>query len=126
MAKSASDLLIDYGYTEVSDGLFVPGRPSSERWEKVDGGFNCYVPAAAGINGGDPWGKVLEGGLMQVPFTQTEAYKDASGLHPARQPEAFEWVWPEERVVEIYAHTAGANGNEWVRNEDGKIVKAKT
>ena len=120
---TAKELLLQYGYTEVSPGLFVPARPSSERWEKVEGGWHCYAPATAGFGGGDPWGKVLDGGLMQVPFTQTEAFKDASGLHPARNPEAFQWVWPEERVEEIYAHVAGPDGNEWVKTDDGKLVK---
>lgn len=63
---------------------------------------------------------------MQVPFSQTEAFALASGLHPARQPEAFEWVWPEKRLIEIYAHTAGPDGNEWVKTDEGVLVKEKS
>jgi hypothetical protein len=122
MAKNAETLLIEYGYTEVPVGLFVPQRPTSERWEKVDGGWHCYGPAVAGFGGGKPWGQPIQGSpLMRIPYTQAEPFANASGLHPADQPEAFEWVWPEARVVEIYAHVSKpGEGNKFVKVEDGK------
>lgn len=120
MPKQASTLLKEYGYTEVQDGLFVPARPSSERWERVEGGWHCYAPVAASFGGGEPWGRVLDLGLMQVPYCQSEAFASASGLSPSRNPAAFEWVWPEERLVEIYEHVATpGKGNEWVKTEAG-------
>lgn len=124
MAKDAAALLKDYGYAEVSDGLYVPGRPSSERWEKVKDGWHCYAVATPTIGGGQPWGKPLDGGLVQVPYTQSQTFENVSGLHPARNPEAFKWVWPEERVAEIYTYATplGADSPAY-RKVDGKYVK---
>lgn len=119
----AAALLKDYGYSEVSDGLFVPARPSSERWEKVKDGWYCYGPAGATFGGGPPWGKALDGGLVQVPYTQTEQYANVGGLHPAIQPEAFEWVWPDARLEEIYAHAPKEGPNQYRKTDEGKYVK---
>lgn len=137
MAKDAAALLKDYGYVELGDGLlsvkgellYIPARTSSERWEKTDGGWHCYGIAARPFGGGEPWGRPMGGDLVQVPYTQTEAFANVSGLHPARNPEAFEWVWPEERLVEIYEHATplGADSQAWRKEEteDGhKYVKA--
>lgn len=123
--QTTEDLLTAYGYSEISDGLFVRlNRPASERWISADGdGWYCYAPETPGIAGGDPWGDVIPGGLMRVPYRQTEAFKEASGLHPARNPECFEWIWPDERVHEIYAHAAAAEGNEWRKTDEGDFVK---
>lgn len=124
MPKTAAELLNDYGYTEVQAGLFVPARPSSERWEKVTGGWQCYAAPAPTIGGGEPWGRPLAGGLLQVPYTQSGTYAAVGGLHPARHPEAFEWVWPEERLVEIYAHVAvPGKGNLWRKTDEGEYVR---
>lgn len=122
---SAAELLVDYGYTEMEvDGrkVYTPARPSSERWEAVDGGFHCYGLPAAGFGGGKPWGRVLSPVLMQIPFKQSELFANASGLHPADHPDAFEWVWPSERVEQIYRYAPreGANSPQYVKVTDEK------
>lgn len=125
MAKTASQLLIDSGlYSEVQTGLFAPVRPSSEHWEKTEGGWHCYTRPTLSIGGGEPWGKVLDGGLMQLPFSQAPAFAEASGLHPARNPEAYIWEWPEERLVEIYTYASPDGDNPWRKTDEGKFVKS--
>ena len=139
---AAEALLLAYGYTTAGDGFYEPARPSSERWRKVAGGWECYASAGASMGGGAPWGRVLmletvaqdaDGnplqvatGFMQVPFTQSENYKNVSGLHPAANPEAFEWVWPDARLVEIYSHLAEPGGNKWVKVGDTYSQPAHT
>ena len=113
----AQSALEAYGYTLV-DGMYVrPNKESTERWQPVDGGFLCFRKES-------DWGKVVDNDLIQVPFTQNASYAGVGGLHPSRQPEAFEWVWPDERIVEIYTHT----GEGWVKTVDdsGKVVFNKT
>lgn len=117
-------LLKEYGYTEVNPGIFMPARPSSEVWVKVEGGWNCYAVASSAVGGGAPWGKRTDSGRVQVPFTQKTEFADIGGLHPANpEHEAmFEWVWPDERLVEIYTYAPKhGEGNQFtkVQNKDG-------
>lgn len=129
-AKGATDFLKAYGFTEIAPGMFLPARGSSERWELIEDGsgdFYCYAPAIPGVNGGAPWGQIVgDGPLMRVPYRQTEAFKDVSGLHPAAQPDAFEWRWPGDRVREIYQYApskadpeTGTLHNRWIKGDDG-------
>lgn len=120
---SAAELLIEYGYIEVAPGMFQPARPSSERWEATTGGWYCYTAISGGVMGGAPWGQKVSDALMKVPYKQSEVFANASGLHPATHPECFDWVWPEARIVEIYAHAPKNNeGNKYHKSEDGTLV----
>lgn len=114
---TAETLLLDYGYTKVGDDL-IPARPSSERWHKVDGGYECYALPTLTFGGGPPWGQLQEGGLVKVPYSQLPNFKQVSGLHPSVNPECFEWVWPEERLVEIYEHAPKSGPNPYVKVQD--------
>jgi hypothetical protein len=117
MAEIA-ELVGAYGYRQDGD-WFVPGRPSSERWQRVEGGYACYTPITAAFGGGMPWGRVVPGeGIMQVPWTQKPEYANASGLHPSVNPDTFEWVWSQERLEEIYEHAVPAGENPWVKETD--------
>lgn len=123
MAKKTETLLKEHGFTEVSEGKFIPERPSSERWERAGDGWYCYAPPSPTFGGGAPWGRAVSAALMQVPFKQRDSFANVSGLHPSDHPEQFEWVWPDERVNEIYAYavTDGDKGNQFVKvqNDDG-------
>lgn len=121
--KTVEKLLTDYGYREVGNGLFEPARPSSERWRNVPGGWECFSPPTIPFGGGAPWGRPIDGGWIQVPFSQKESFKNAGGLHPLENPEAFEWIWPEERLREIYEHTSGKDGNHWIKTDEGKFER---
>lgn len=95
---TTDELLLNYGYTGGPD-VFLPARPSSERWERTDGGWLCYR------------------GAEQVPFRCIQG-----GVNPQRPqdaPEAFEWVWPDERLQEIYAHAVRDGDNPWVKTGAG-------
>lgn len=106
--------------------VFAPSRPSRERWEKVDGGWLCFGFATSGIVGGEPWGLPAGPGRMQVPYRQLESYATVGGLHPVHNPEAFEWVWPEERVLEIFEYAPkNGEGNQFRRTSSGKLVPVR-
>src|SRR3990167_1374138 len=109
---TAIEALEAYGY-RLENGVYVRQLdPDTERWEPVTDGFLCYKKVS-------DWGKLATNGLMAIPYTQTAAFKNIGGLHPDRQPECFEWTWPEERVLEIYTHT----GIGWIKtvNEAGHV-----
>ena len=120
---TAAELLVKYGYTEVASNLFVPARSSSERWEKVQDGWNCYALPTPSLGGGEPWGQDMGTGFVRVPFCQSVAYVGVSGLNPARNPECFNWLWPEERLVEIYEHAVMGAENPWRKLDDGSFVR---
>lgn len=132
---TAKGLLKQYGYTN-NDGAWTPARPSSEIWVETEGGWFCYQRATASIatdasGAGLPWGKVVDGmpGYVQVPFTQKPNFAFISGVHPGLEDheQFFEWVWPEERLVEIYAHSAALTpeGKTWVKvDNEYKLVEA--
>lgn len=125
MPKTTEVLLKEYGYTEVQEGLFIPERPSSERWERVEGGWQCYGMGRS-MGGGAPWGTKMDGGaLFKIPYTQKPSFATAGGLHPAANAEAFDFIWPDKVVNDIYAHVSKpGEGNEWVRQDDGSFKKA--
>lgn len=129
---TARQLLLDYGYAEDKNTrLYTPARPSSEVWQHVEGGWLCFQRGSA--SQGVVWGREAADlpGYIQVPFTQLEAFKDVSGLNPGiPDHEAFfQWVWPEERLVEIYTYSAAntPEGKQWVKNNEGgyKLVNAE-
>ena len=102
-------------------GLYEPARPSSERWRRVAGGWECYALPTPAIGGGAPWGAVVEG----TPFIRVPYRALFGGAHPATDPQAFEWIWPDSRLQEIYAHVAERDiGNPWHKTEAGEYVRA--
>lgn len=127
--KAAKTLLKEYGYSEV-EGVYFPARPSSEVWIEVEGGWECFQRETPSINPdgglGAAWGRKAEDlpGYVQLPYTQTEDFKDVGGLHPANPAHAacFEWVWPEKRVQEIYDHSVAftPEGQHWVKETDSE------
>jgi len=122
---TAKEQLLEYGYQQAGDD-FVPARASSERWRSVPGGFECYAMPTLTFGGGKPWGLPQDGGFVKVPYRQSERFANASGLHPATHPECFEWVWPEERLVEIYAHAPkDGKANPYLRQADGIFALAE-
>jgi len=112
-----AELLIAYGYTEVSPGMFLPARASSERWEKTDGGWLCYRVGGE-EQGGRP---IANSPLIQIPY-RTEVH-GVNPRRPGNTPDAFEWVWPDERLQEIYAHAVPTGDNTWQKLDDGSFVK---
>lgn len=135
--KTAEDALHEYGFERGGDGNNIFFKPTSntESWIKVEGGYHCLAPVGttSPVIGAEPWGRPYgDSGRLQVPYTQTDKYAGVSGLHPATHPEAFEWVWPEERVREIhaYAYTAegdkAAYGRRWKRNDQGELVQDRS
>lgn len=127
---NAKEALEKYGFEENEEGVYVRVLGdkidlSTERWVEVQGGWRCYKV-------GSDWGKLdPKTGLHSVPFGQNEAFADVGGLHPETHPQCFEFVWPDERIVEIYEH-AGEEG--WTKvtdyGDDGQpsgyhMVKAK-
>jgi hypothetical protein len=132
--KTTGELLEDYGYIAEGNVYTRPGRTSSDFYVKVAGAVDFPAAGAAAFGTGQPWGKETPiAGRVQVPFAQLEQYKEVSNLHPAQQPEMFEWIWPDERVREIFEHVAGVDkdgqmlDNPWVKTigEDGKATYKK-
>jgi hypothetical protein len=112
---NASEALREYGYTEDDQGVFSPARPSSEYWVKAVGGWRCFTKQPPSHD----WGRRDEDAdAWEIPYRQEEP---TSGLHPMTTPDAFEWIWPEERLLEIYTYTA-FNG-PWRKLDDGSFVK---
>ena len=127
---TAEEVLLEYGFAQEGDVFYKP-TSNTETWVKVPGGWLCLAPG--GVTpiavGAEPWGRPYgETGRLQVPYRQTAKFEGVSGLHPATHPEAFEWVWPEERVHEIhaYAYTAegdkAAYGRKVRKNEAGEYI----
>ena len=110
--------LIETTYIRYPGGGSVPDL-TTERWEETTGGWHCYKVPTLGF-GSTAWGRYVRPDLVQVPWRQSAHNEGVSGQHPARQPEAFEWVWPDEVVTLIYEH-AGQEG--WQRLDDGSMIK---
>lgn len=128
MGSYVEDLILNSGYTDKeSNGIFYPARRSSEIWERVEGGFICYMPQPATFGqteDGSPvraWGVMTDKGV-KTPYTLKQEYKHLAiaGLHPIDQPEMFEWVWPDSRIIEIYEHATplGADSPSWIKTTD--------
>lgn len=122
---TAEAALEAYGYTEEGD-IFSKPNQDTQIWQRVERGFIRHERPAAGLVIGAPsWGRPsrLSPDLIEVPYTQTDKFRDVGGLHPAAQPEAFEWTWPAHVVAEIYAHGHTSEfGQAWKRNEAGELV----
>jgi len=129
--------LLAYGFTEQEgSGLFVKitsGRLiPTQAWQPYEDGWICLqlptAPSGTPEGGADPsggmaWGRPIVGSpYIQVPFGQTEPFKEIGGLHPAIHPECFVWVWPDADVEFMYKYAPkDGEGNPWrkVVHEDG-------
>jgi hypothetical protein len=136
-------LLHQYGYVEATPGTFTsPRRPSNEHWQRVDGGWLCYGVAAP-IGQGKPWGVAVcatcgaridehpadqsahfftPAERLLVPYTVAPKFQGVSGLHPATHPECFDFVWPDARVHEIYAHVRYDAERDQIVNDWRKVT----
>lgn len=130
----AKEALEGYGYIlDEASGFYFRG--DTEAWKPVDGGWLCVrpvrgsqkfsAPGVADPSNGQPWGREIAEvpGWLQVPDGLADRWREVGGLHPATHPECFEWIWPDERVAEIYEF-ASTDENRWVRQEDGTLVPA--
>lgn len=125
---TAGEALEAYGF-KVEGDVYYKDTADTQTWERVTGGFRRLERPAAGIVIGAPaWGRPVENtGLIEVPYRQAAKFEGVSGLHPATHPEAFEWIWPEEAVAEIYAYGYTPDyGRRWKRNADGELVQDRS
>jgi hypothetical protein len=83
--------LIDYGYTAEEDGSLVRykgGKPRT-KWVPVgDTGFLRYE---------------REDGWVQYPYQVADTFQGVGGLSPETHRECFDWVYPAEYVLNVYA-----------------------
>ena len=85
---TAVKALVEYGYAKDADGRYrQPGR-RTQVWEETDGGWLRYDSE----NGAE---------VAQV-HSVAEAFRGTSGLTKDKNPEAFDWVYPDDEVARIY------------------------
>ena len=93
--------LAEYGYVTGEDGvMYSPGRRNSQRWKLVEDGMLRF--------------DMEQGQMIPVPYKLKDEFKGhtddqgryfpgVSGLDFRKNPNCFDWVWPEPVVANIYA-----------------------
>ena len=93
--------IIEFGYSpEYPDGSLVKykaGHPR-EKWEPLEDrtGFLRFTRE--------------DGKWVPVPFTIAEKFEGVSGLTSETHPECFEYVYPADYVLNIYATAVAERG----------------
>ena len=88
---AARDYLIAYGYKLGGDGKYrIPGK-RTQIWQELEGGKG-WLRFEPGEQGQD----------IPEPFQVNSNYQGTSGLSKLHHPGAFDWVYPEEYVENIY------------------------
>jgi hypothetical protein len=87
----ARDYLIAYGYVLDADGKYRQHGRRTQVWQELPDG-----------KGWLRFDTDLTGREVPEVYRMNSVYRGVSGLSKLSHPSAFEWVWPEERVEEIY------------------------
>ena len=92
---SAIDELVDFGYEVQDDGSYVrfKNKRPVNKWEKVAEGWLHFRRVA------EAW--------EAVDYTLLPKWQGVAGLHPSTHPECYEYVFPEDWVLQEYTQ-----GNE--------------
>ena len=105
---AARDQLIAYGYKRCPDGKYRRPGKNTQVWQELEDGrgwarFDC------------------DGQGNEVPevYQVNEAYLGTSGLSKLHHPGAFDWIYPEAYVEEIY-RVAVASEAEWLHAAMGR------
>jgi len=96
--EQAIAAIIEFGYTHEPDDSLVKykaGRPR-EKYQPVDGGFLRFTRD--------------DGKWAPVPFKIAEKYEGISGLLPETHPECFDFVYPADYLLNIYATAVAERG----------------
>lgn len=106
MAETARDYLIAYGYQEFPDGRFRKLGKRTQIWQPTEGGWLRFE---VGPNG------------EEVPEAHSvaESHQSVSGLDKSQNPEAFNFVYPEEEVAAIYKAASEAAAAGWPESPSG-------
>lgn len=127
--------LESYGYTFNPDTGFYTNTQSGQVWQENEGGgWLCFnratptfkSPSVSDPAKGEPWGKPVAGvpGWVVTPYGLAEGWDGVGGLHPLTHEVAFQWVWPDEAVAEIYEFASREESNPYIRGEDGVLTLA--
>lgn len=90
--EQAVAALIEYGYTHEADGSLVRYKAGSPRdkWEPVpEESFLRFTR--------------VDGQWQPVPYTIAAAFAGVSGLSADKHPECFDFHYPADYVLNIYA-----------------------
>ena len=88
--------LAEYGYVMQNDGILRSvDRPNSQAWQPVTGGFLRF-------DKGLPVPYMLKEQFRSRRNEEGQYIPGVSGLDFRRNPDCFEWVWPEVEIAKIY------------------------
>ena len=88
--------LAEYGYVMQNDGVLRSvDRPNSQAWQPVTGGFLRF-------DKGIPVPFMLKEQFRSRHNEEGQYIPGVSGLDFRRNPDCFEWVWPEVEIAKIY------------------------
>ena len=87
----AMTALVEFGYTQEEDNSLVKykGNRPREKWEPTETGFLRFSRD--------------DGKWAPVPYTINEKWAKVSGLTPDEHPGCYDYVYPADYVLNVYA-----------------------